>query len=377
MAGLKFAGDVPFNDVYIHGTVRDSTGTKMSKSLGNVIDPLEIIREVGSDALRFSIISITSQGQDVFLSRDKFDVGRNFANKIWNASRYVMMTTGGCSDNVEINVSSLSLADRWILHNLNLVIEEVNRCFENFRFNDAASRLYDFIWHKYCDWYLEISKLSGDKDNTARVLVTVLRKSMQLLHPIMPFITEAVWQMAPESSSGLISASEWPLKREDWEDAASAAKMEKLIACITAVRNIRAFWNVLPGTELDVFFDPQDENDSSIVEDNRVLLEKLAHCRVREIRKGLSRPEKSVAALLGNSRIFVPLGASVDVESEKQRVRDKITEIERYLEGVGRKLSNKDFLSKAPREVVEKENKKLAKFRQEADTLRENLEALV
>ena len=377
MAGLKFAGAIPFSDVYIHGTVRDSTGTKMSKSLGNVIDPLDVIKEVGSDALRFSIISITSQGQDVFLSREKFDIGRNFANKIWNASRYVMMNYDAASDDGKIDMSSLDLAERWILHNLNLACEEVNECFQKYRFNDAASRLYDFIWHKYCDWFLETSKLSQNKVNTHKVLVAVLKTSMQLLHPIMPFLTEAVWQITPSGDSKFITVSEWPKAKTEWKDEASSAKMEKLISCITAVRNIRAFWNVGLSVKLDVFFDITSPEDEGLINGNAYLLEKLASCSVRSVTKNLTRPEKSVAAIVGDLKLFVPLGNTVDIEQEKKRVKDKIDEIERYLKSVNKKLANLDFVAKAPAEVVEKEKNRIIKFTQEANTLRENLEALI
>jgi valyl-tRNA synthetase len=376
MAGLKFAGGIPFKDVYIHGTVRDSTGTKMSKSLGNVIDPLDIIEEVGSDALRFSIISITSQGQDVFLSREKFDIGRNFANKIWNASRYVMMNAGDMSENGKIDMEALDIADKWILHNMNLMAADVNECFEKYRFSDAASRLYDFIWHKYCDWYLEISKLSQNKDNTRKVLVEVLRRSMQLLHPIMPFITEAVWQISPSENPGFICVSEWPVAKEEWNDEVSSSGMERIIECITSIRNIRAFWNVSSSAVLDVFFDLGGK-EVDLIKNNTFMIEKLASCKVIAVGKGLERPEKSVAALVGGMKIFVPLGSSVNVEDEKQRVLEKIQQIERFLLSVDKKLSNVDFVSKAPSEVVEKEKNKIVKFRKEADTLKENLAALV
>jgi valyl-tRNA synthetase len=377
MAGLKFAGGIPFSDVYIHGTVRDSTGTKMSKSLGNVIDPLDVIKEVGADALRFSIISITSQGQDVFLSKEKFEIGRNFANKIWNASRYVMMSSSGTEEEVGTDLSSLDLAGKWILHNLDLVAEEVNACFEKYKFNDAASHLYDFIWHKYCDWYLEISKLSRDRETANKVLLTVLRKSMQLLHPIMPFLTEAVWQMSPGESSPWITVSDWPELKKEWKDEVSAKKMETLISCISAIRNIRAFWNIAASAELDAFFSMSSIDDKKILGDNSFLVEDLASCKVSVLGESQERPEKSVAALVGDIKIFVPLGALVDVECEKQRVTDKINEIERYLKGVEKKLLNRDFVAKAPSEVVEKEKNKIVRFRREADVLKENLEALV
>ncbi|HPN73014.1 MAG TPA: class I tRNA ligase family protein, partial [Candidatus Omnitrophota bacterium] len=267
--------------------------------------------------------------------------------------------------------------ERWILHNLNSACEEVSECFGKYRFNDAAARLYDFIWHKYCDWFLEISKLSRDKARTGRVLMRVLKTSMQLLHPIMPFLTEAVWQMTRSSCPDFIAVSKWPGTKSEWMDEQSSVKMEKIISCVSAVRNIRAFWNVGLSVKLDVHFDVTSVEDEKLITENSYLLEKLASCSVCSSGIGTARPDKSVAAIVGGLKLFVPLGTTVDIDQEKKRVKDKIAEIERYLKGVEKKLSNQDFVSKAPREVVEKEKNKIVKFRQEADNLIENLEALV
>ncbi|MFH1847339.1 MAG: valine--tRNA ligase [Candidatus Omnitrophota bacterium] len=381
MAGLKFMKKIPFKDVYIHGTVRDATGTKMSKSLGNVIDPLDIIKEVGSDALRFSIISITSQGQDVYLSKDKFELGRNFANKLWNASRYVLMNIEGDSlKTLTIDPSRLTLADKWILQCFNDTVRKVTKGFESYRFNDAAIALYDFIWHKYCDWYLEISKLSEDKEATQKILVKMLMGILRLLHPIMPFITEEIWKKMPvEIEKGTkpewIMTAEWP-EAEDVYDDGSRQKMDNIIEIITLLRNIRAFWNIAHTVPIDVFFSVLKDQDKILIEKNIQYIEKLAKCKVIRAEQDVSRPEQSVAALAGGVRLFVPLSGTIDVDKAKLRINKKIEELENCLKGIDKKLSNKGFLDKAPEAVVAKEEEKRARFTEQLNTLKDNLQAL-
>ncbi len=376
MAGLKFKGDIPFRDVYIHGTVRDATGTKMSKSLGNIIDPLDVISEVGSDALRYSIISITSVGQDVFLSKEKFELGRNFGNKLWNASRYVLMNLDEKLLEGDVDPERFTLADKWILSSFNRTVEKVTENLRVYRFNDAAGALYDFIWHKYCDWYLEISKISGDKDTTQKVLVTVLKGCLRLLHPFMPFITEAIWQNIPRAENKWIMASKWPEpeKRHDCDEAVQG--MEKVIGAVTSIRNIRAFWNVDVKATIDVLFSVSSAPEKKMIEGNLPYMERLARCNVKSVEMKTKRPERSVAALVGKLKLFVPLGDTVDIDKETIRINKKIEGLEKYLAGLDRKLSNKDFLKNAPPDVVEKERSKSDKFRAEVATLKENLCAL-
>ncbi len=376
MAGLKFMKDIPFRDVYIHGTVRDSTGTKMSKSLGNVIDPLEVIGEVGSDALRFSIISITSQGQDVFLSREKFELGRNFANKIWNASRYVMMNAEGLSVDGKTDPARLGMADRWILSSLNDTIKRVTDSLAAYRFNDAAAALYDFVWHKYCDWYLEMSKLSEDKAATAGVLVKVLSSCLKLLHPFMPFLTEAIWQNIPGKDSKWIMTSAWPVPDEALTDTGAEENMEKLIGVITAARNVRAFWNIEHKTRIEVLLNVPSGADKKMLEGNARYIRQLAGCEIKEIGAGVLRPEQSVAMIVGGMRLFVPLGGMIDVDKEKNRINGKIGDMQRYLDGINKKLSNGSFLENAPEDVVLKEKEKKQKFEEQIKTLKDNLSAL-
>ena len=376
MAGLKFQGAIPFKDVYIHGTVRDATGTKMSKSLGNVIDPIDVIKEVGSDALRFSIISITSQGQDVFLSKDKFEIGRNFANKLWNASRFVLMGLDESALGGEIDPKCMTLADKWILDQFNEASLKVQNSLDAYRFNDAASALYDFIWHKYCDWYLEIAKLSENKENTQRILVKVLKGLLRLLHPIMPFITEEIWQKIPGEKAKWIMMSEWPHSEEIYEDKQASSNMEKVIGTVTAVRNIRAFWNIDNKVKVDVIFSTSSDDEKILLEGNILYVEHLGRCGVKSVEKNAERPEKSVAALVGKIKLFIPLGEAVDIEKEKSRIDKKVQELERCLGGIDKKLSNKAFLDKAPDEVVDKEKAKRDRFQDQVSNLKDNLSAL-
>lgn len=376
MAGLKFMGDVPFKDVYIHGTVRDASGTKMSKSLGNVIDPLEVIAEVGSDALRYSIISITSQGQDVFLSKEKFEVGRNFANKIWNASRYVMMSVEGVDAAGPIDPAKLTMADKWILASMNDSIKKVTDSLAVYRFNEAASELYDFIWHKYCDWYLEMAKLSADKETTGKVLIKVLSASLKLLHPFMPFLTEAIWRNIPGKDSKWIMTSAWPVADEKFSSPVSIDNMEKLTGVITAIRNIRAFWNIEHKAKIEVLLNTPSEAEKSMIEENAKYIRQLAGSDIREIGPYAARPAQSVAMLVGGIKLFVPLGGAIDLEKEKKRISLKVDDMQRYLDSINKKLSNQSFVANAPEDVVAKEKEKKANFEEQVRTLKDNLSAI-
>ena len=376
MAGLKFMGDIPFTDVYIHGTVRDSTGTKMSKSLGNVIDPLDVIKDVGSDALRFSMISITSQGQDVYLSESKFDLGRNFSNKLWNASRYVLLNLDDDTENWEIDTEKLTLPDKWILHTFDGTVQKVTRSLELFRFNEATSLLYEFTWHKYCDWYLEITKLAEDKENTQKILVYLLKGILRLLHPFMPFITEEIWQKIPGNENTYIMTSAWPLVDESNSDSKSSSDMDKLIDTICAIRNTRSFWNIKHNSEIDVHIAIENKEEELLVKGNLKYIKKMARCNVVEIGQDIKRPKESVTTLIGKIRIFIPLSGEIDVVEEKQRVEKKIDNIEKYLITIEKKLSNKAFVKNAPQEVIEKEESKRAKYEEQLKILKENLFAL-
>jgi len=379
MAGIKFQKQIPFKDVYIHGTVRDASGTKMSKSLGNVIDPLDVIKEVGSDALRFSIISVTSQGQDVFLSKEKFDFGRNFANKLWNASRYVLMNANEAVINGEIDPKELQFPEKWILSCLNDAIREVTKALEKFRFNDASSVLYDFIWHKYCDWYLEFSKLSENKETAGKVLIKVLKNILKLLHPIMPFITEEIWHKMPpdaKEKNEWLMTSAWPESNKKFENKIAVDQMERMIKIITAIRNVRAFWNINHTVILEVCFAAKSDSCKQFILENSRYIEEFAKAKVKIAETGEARAAQSVECLAGLVKMYVLLGKEIDLSREKSRIDKKIKELERYVSGIRSKLANKRFLDKAPRDVIQKEKNKQEKFEHELKTLKDNLKAL-
>ncbi|NQT95362.1 MAG: valine--tRNA ligase [Candidatus Omnitrophica bacterium] len=377
MAGLEFCGDVPFEDVYIHGTVRDDTGTKMSKSLGNVIDPIEIIDEFGADALRFSIISITAVGQDVFLSRQRFEMGRNFANKIWNVSRFLLINLKG-----DVNKSlcgffakgTLSLHDRWILSSLYRTIGAVEKAITSYKFNEAANLLYEFIWHKYCDWYVEIAKSSIDKMGTQLILFKVLEKSLRMLHPFMPFITEEIWQKIgmeePIMQSGL------PHIQKQMIDEKSEKSMERIIEIIVAIRNIRAEMNIPHKLELDAIISTKEKDVKKYESELKVYTKRLSNIKELTIEKLKKRPKLSASSVLDFCEIFIPLEGVIDINVEMERLQKRLKEHESLLFSVAKKLSNKDFIQRAPKDIVEKEKGREEMLKDKLTRIKANIKSL-
>ncbi len=310
MAGMEFMKDIPFKDVYIHGTVRDDTGTKMSKSLGNIIDPIEIINQFGSDALRFSIISITAQGQDVFLSPEKFKIGRNFANKLWNASRFVLMNLKEESVKKDLcqvsNEPTLTLADKWILSRFYEMLGDFTKSLELYRINDAANRIYEFIWHEFCDWYLEIAKLTIPEMHTQVTLYKVLEKSLRLLHPIMPFITEDIWQRLPrEHDTDSIMITSLPHMQKKFISKKIDSEMKLLIDIIQAVRNLRATSHIKHNKEVDVFIKAKKKNIPSILNANVTYINKLARVGNLNVSTRMKKPPHSAVSIIDNIEIFI------------------------------------------------------------------------
>jgi len=390
MAGFEFMDKEPFKDVYIHGTVRDDTGKKMSKSLGNIIDPLEIINEFGADALRFSIISITSEGQDIFLSKDKFQSGRNFANKIWNASRYVLSNLSEDVDTdlcVMLKSSKLSLADRWILSNLYIMLQDLNKALDSYKFNEAANLLYEFIWHKYCDWYLELVKpVLLDKEHAEQkrdvqiILYKVLEKSLRMLHPFMPFITEEVWGMLPHKRQSIM-IQPWPHVQKDLIDKDADSDMDFLIKLIVAVRNIRSEMLIPLDKKVNAVFSVKDSEMQKLIEANQQYIKNLA--KVENIDVGArhavplrERPKQSATAVVEGAEIFIPLAGLIDVDAEKIRLSKKVAELDNLLKGISSRLKNKEFLNKAPAAIVEKEKQRQEELKTDIDKLKSGLKIL-
>jgi len=388
MSGFEFIGQKPFSHVYIHGTVRDESGAKMSKSLGNIIDPLEIIEDYGTDALRMSIIMLTAQGQDVYLSKDKFEMGRNFANKIWNASRFLMMSLEGVQVKpIERKPKDFSVEDQYILTKLQQVISSVTRSLDKYRFNDAAHELYDFFWHHFCDRYIEAVKpvFSGpncpEKTQTQRVLLTVLETSLRLLHPMMPFITEEIWQQL--KATGLLSSdhesimiSEWPKSRKSWIDLEAAKIAEMKYELARVGRNLRAEYQIKPGQEVFFAIKPADSSMHQLLESLSSDVKRLLRASTLEVDMNFHTSKPMPSGLCGVGTIYMDLEGIFDFQQEETRLAKQLDQIIADLGRVESRLSNQDFVNKAPAEVVEREKQKKEQLLQQQGKIEKNLESV-
>ena len=361
--GTKVMGRIPFDTVYIHGIVRDELGRKMSKSLGNGIDPLEIIKDYGADSLRFSLVTGNSAGNDMRFSNKKVEAARNFCNKVYNASRFVQMNLG--DDKIgDIDMARLDIADKWILHRLNAVVGEVTSNMDNFELNVAAQKVYDFIWTEFCDWYIEMAKprLYGDdesaKANVKAILVRVLGDSMKLLHPFMPFITEELYQSLPNAEETIMCAS-WPKHSDALEFAKEAEEMEGVMDVIRSIRNLRAEMNVPPARRTAVYMVTPAENAPAF-EMARAYLMKLAGAEnviVQQDKGGI--PKGAVNAVCAMGEAFIPLDQLIDIDKEIERVNKEISRMKGEVARAEGKLSNPGFVAKAPEKVINEEKGKL------------------
>ncbi|WP_136526599.1 valine--tRNA ligase [Geomonas ferrireducens] len=386
MMGLHFMDEVPFTDVYIHALVRDAQGQKMSKSKGNVIDPLTVIDAYGTDAFRFTLAAFAAQGRDIKLAEERIAGYRNFANKIWNASRFAMMNLEGFDPN-QVDVASLKLsnADRWILFRLNEAAASVDSALEGFRFNEAANELYRFTWSEFCDWYIELAKddlYKGDAERQAAtryVLWLVLENLLRLLHPFMPFITEEIWQALPkkEGAADSIMISDFPTPRDEWKSyAAAASEMELVMEVIKGIRNIRGEMEVAPSKQIAAILDCKSEASLALLKKNEVYVMSLARLSDLAIGQGIERPAEASLQVAGDVEIIVPLKGLVNVEEEEKRLGKEIAKIEKDIEFLSKKLANPSFVERAPADVVEKEREKIAEFENKKKLLEESLEKI-
>ncbi len=394
MMGLHFMKDVPFRDVYIHALVRDAEGQKMSKSRGNVIDPIVMIDQYGTDAFRFTLAAFAAQGRDIKMSAERIEGYRNFANKIWNASRFVLMNLDeGFSPNPELLSANSSLADRWIVSRLNSVIKESLAALAEYRFNDIASTLYQFIWHEYCDWYLELSKpaLSREKGSAERmatqtVLAHVLESALRLLHPIMPFITEEIWQTLPEETRvgghgardhcESITVSPYPAADEKLIDGGIERDMQLVMDTILAIRNIRGEMNIAPSMQISANVKVETEELGEHLEKSASYVTTLA--RLKELHIGVSetKPRAAATSVIKGAEIYVPLEGILDLTQERDRLQKEIAKISKDIDVFSKKLSNRDFVDKAPKAVVEKDTAKLEEFKAKREKLEQSLKVL-
>jgi valyl-tRNA synthetase len=394
MMGLHFMNEVPFRDVYIHALVRDAQGQKMSKSKGNVIDPLTVIDQYGTDAFRFTLAAFAAQGRDIKLAEDRISGYRNFCNKVWNAARFTLMNLEDFEpDTLVFEDLRLTEADEWILHRLNETSREINRALEEYRFNEAAMGLYQFTWSEFCDWYLELSKqeLYGDdllrRRTTQYVLWTVLDHLLRLLHPFMPFITEEIWQSLPKGNSCTLrgSGGDWapsimlapyPQPREDWQFEDAADRMTQVMAVISAIRTIRGEMEVPPSRQIGVMISAATGRSEELIRLFEDKIKALARASELTIGQGLPKPEDAAVQPAGNYQVCIPLKGLVDVAEEEKRLLKEIGKLDKEIELFSKKLENPSFVDRAPADIVAKEQAKLAEVTSKKTVLEESLEKI-
>ncbi|PFI86911.1 valine--tRNA ligase [Priestia megaterium] len=361
--GLEFTGKRPFDDVLIHGLVRDAEGRKMSKSLGNGVDPMEVIEKYGADSLRYFLSTGSSPGQDLRFSFEKVEATWNFANKIWNASRFALMNMDGITFE-ELDLSGeKSVADKWILTRLNETIEHVTKLADKYEFGEVGRILYNFIWDDFCDWYIEMAKLplygedEAAKKTTRSILAYVLDNTMRLLHPFMPFITEEIWQSLPHEGES-ITVAKWPEVRPELSDKEAANDMRLLVDIIRAVRNIRAEVNTPMSKQVKLFIEAKDENIQSQLEKNRAYVERFCNPSELVISTDVSLDEKAMTAVVTGAELILPLEGLINIEEEIARLEKEYDKLNKEVERVQKKLNNQGFIAKAPAKVVEEERAK-------------------
>lgn len=380
-SGLEFMQDIPFKYVVVTGLVRDSQGRKMSKSLGNGIDPLDVIRDYGADTLRFTLSTGNAPGNDMRFYWERVEASRNFANKIWNASRFVMMNLEGY-DGAEIDPEGFSMADKWITSRVNTLTREVTRALNNFEIGIAAQKLYDFIWSEFCDWYIELAKTrlygndTHDKLTAQYVLASTLEKTLRLLHPFMPYITEEIWQHLPHKGESIMVAP-WPEYVEDLNFPEAEEKMGIVMDAIKGIRNIRGEMNIPPSKKARAVIRVTGQETGAALRDGENYIKSLAHVSSLEYIDEIGNlPEKAMAAVITGAEIYLPLEGLVDIEKEIERLKKEKKNLEGELARINGKLASKGFLTKAPAEVVQKEKEKKKDYQDRMKKIIQRLEML-
>ena len=380
MMGLHFMGDVPFRDVYIHALVKDEQGQKMSKSKGNIIDPLEVLDRFGTDAFRFTLAILAVQGRDIRLSEERIAGYRNFINKIWNAARFALMNLKDCKP-PSVHNSTLTLADRWIMARMGQIAQEVTNFLDGYKFNDAASTCYQFVWHEFCDWYLEMAKLElYSKEQKRRevaqsVMQILLSGVVRLLHPFVPFITEEIWQMLA-NTEGSIMVARFPQPTEFIYDEESIEEMDLLKGVITGIRNIRGEMNIPPRKYVKVVIDVKGPREREILANNLAYITSLAKVESMDIVSDIEKPEGSATYVYGDIQVHVLLKGLINYDDERKRVNKEIKKIEHEMDLSRKKLANKDFLNQAPLNIVENVREKAGLMSVKLEKFNQNLAIL-
>jgi len=379
--GLEFTGKRPFKNVLIHGLIRDSQGRKMSKSLGNGVDPMEVIEQYGADALRWFLANGSAPGQDVRYSTDKMDAAWNFINKIWNASRYSLMNVGDLTaDQVDIT-GEKTLADKWILTRLNQTIGKVTELFEKFEFGEAGRLLYRFIWDDFCDWYIEMSKetLAGDDEaaklTTRSILVYVLDNTLRLLHPIMPFVTEEIWQSVPHVGESLVVAT-YPTIHPEQMDEKAAEEMEFLMDFIRSVRTVRNEMNTPLSKPINIIAKVSDAAHYTVLKENESYIARFSNPEEFVYGEDVEAPSDAVTSVITGAEIYLPLAGLINIEDEIARLEKEAEKLQQEVDRVEKKLSNEKFVAKAPAAVVEAERAKGADYQAQREAVLERIATL-
>ncbi|OGW10312.1 MAG: valine--tRNA ligase [Nitrospinae bacterium RIFCSPLOWO2_12_39_16] len=380
MMGLKFRGDIPFRDVYIHALVRDAEGQKMSKSKGNVIDPLIMMEKYGTDAFRFTLAAFAAQGRDIKLSEERIEGYRNFANKIWNAFRFAMMNLEDFKDTVstsDITRLNLQLSDKWILSRLQKAIRDTKKGLEEYKFNESAGIIYQFFWHELCDWYIEIIKprlaASAKERKTAQsVLLYVMENSLRLLHPFMPFITEELWQQLPHKGESIMAA-EYPEFNEALLNEENEKEMNLIMGISRGIRNIRSEMNISLAKKLDVILRTGDEKKLQMIERQNLYISELSRLKNLSITRNGKEPKMAATAVVEDIEIFVLLEGVIDIQEERNRLSRELEKINSDIATLNKRLSNRDFINRAPKDVVEKDKEKYQALTATAEKIQQNI----
>jgi len=366
---LEFMGEKPFSDVLLHGLIRNADGSKMSRSKGTGVNPLEIIEEYGSDTLRFTLITGNTPGNDIRWRPEKVEASRNFCNKIWNASRFVMMNLGDFEAPAGGQLPpdlELTLADRWILSRFSRVADQITQQLARYDLGEAARTIYDFIWGEYCDWYIEIAKrrlydeaCAQGRRAAQHVLWKVLDGALKLLHPFMPFITEGIWQHLPHEGDSIMTQA-WPHMDEAWLDPEAEGKMAMIMETVRAIRNVRAEFEVAPSRKVDAIFHADGEVAAALDRNADVLAHLAGLAGVRMESAAAPKPEKAAAAVAPGVEVYLPLAGMIDIEKEIERLRRELESLQAEAAKIQAKLGNESFVSKAPPQVVQKQRDRLA-----------------
>ena len=378
---VEFTKRRPFKNVLIHGLIRDEQGRKMSKSLGNGIDPMDVIDKYGADALRWFLSNGSAPGQDVRFSYTKMDAAWNFINKIWNASRFVIMNL---DSDVELSLPEASewqLADKWILSRLNDTVRDVTRLFDSFEFGEAGRALYNFIWNDFCDWYIEMAKenLTGEdeklKKNTQCILRYVLDQILRLMHPIMPFVTEKIWLSMPHDGASLVVA-EYPVEHTEFDNQVAEKDMDNLIELIKAVRNSRSEVNAPMSSAIDILIKTKDDDTRKVFENNVDYINRFCHPKRLEIAADIEAPKLAMTSVITGAEVYLPLADLIDLNEEISRLQKEAKKLESEVTRGEKKLGNEKFVANAPEAVVAKEKEKLANYKQQLPATESRIEEL-